>query len=275
MSCPTSARRPRRTARARWGALVASALLAVLAAATAFAQKPADSSATAGQAARPRRTGPSSGRIYLAWHAPYGEPGASEAISPACGDTSTKDTLYMTFDPGRDAEQFLGLTATLYFWSGAGDTLSAPWWFGNELEFRGLEVRFNPDSVPGAPRPWPEQNVARAGYSWTRGSGKLRMIVAVGMQGAQPVSAGKRYVLARLLVPRPARRTPGCDQPICVEWAEARLSFGYEAGDSEDVNRGGRFVAWNSPGGRVCAPMRRFATPPWEPPLLPGPKRRK
>jgi hypothetical protein len=210
-------------------------------------------------------------RLYLAWHAPYGEPGASGALTAACGDTTAKDTLYMTFDPGRDSDHFLGLTATLYFWAGSRDSLAAHWRFGSGRRFRGLDVQLNPDSVPGGPRALPDQSIASAVYDWTRGSGKLRMIIATGPTSAQPVRAGTRYLAARLLVPRPPLGEVGCNQPICVEWALSNLSLGPD--DSAEVNRGERFVAYNSPGDAVCAPLRRFSAP-WQPQPAGGAKRK-
>lgn len=221
----------------------------------------------------PKPTASPNARMYLAWHAPFGQPRASEMLSAACGDTSSKDTLYMSFDPGRGTDHFLGLTATVYFWAAGSDSLGAHWKFGDREDFHGLEVQFLPQ-VSGFDSPWPEQKITRAGYSFTRASGKLRMILALGRAEAVVVKGGTQYVFARLLVPRPAAKTPGCDRPMCIEWAVAGIA--YDFGDAPEVNRGSRFAAWNSPGGRVCDPMRRFAAPvPWAPPMPAGASKRK
>ncbi len=212
----------------------------------------------------PKPSGSPDARIYLAWRAPFGQPRASEVLSAACGDTSSKDTLYMSFDPGRGTDHLLALTATVYFWAAGSDTLGAHWQFGDHENPHGLELQYLPQ-VSGFDSPWPEAKIARAEYSFTRASGKLQMILAMVKADAVAVKGSTQYVYARLLVPRPAANTPGCDRPMCIEWAVAGIA--YDFGDAPQVNRGSRFVAWNSPGGKVCDPMRRFAARvPWTPP---------
>lgn len=194
-------------------------------------------------------------RIYLTWRAPYGQPGASYQLSAACGDTVAKDTLYMCFDPGRGSQSFHGMSATVHFWAAAGESLGGHWQFGEGQRFGGLQVELNPENVPAAGRAWPSSGVARAHYSATSASGKLQMVVAVPSTQAPAVEAGTLYCFARVLVPRPARKSPGCDRPICIEWAVAGL--GYGLGDEPEIRRGSRFVGWNSRDGKVCAPLRR------------------
>ena len=214
-------------------------------------------------------------RLYLTWHAPFGQPGATDQIMAACGDTTAKDTLYMCFDPGRDVDHFQSLTATLYFWAAGGDTLDPHWKFGEGRSFRRLEVQFAPGGVPGAEPAWPASTFAASGYGSTRASGKL-LILAAGPAGqGWPLKGGQPYVAARLLVPRPAARSRGCDRPVCIEWSLALLGLG--GGQLPEVKSGQRFVSWNSRGGKVCAPMREFAAPPpWQPKqsLPPGWKER-
>ena len=97
-------------------------------------------------------------------------------------------------------------------------------------------------------------------------------MIAAGPSGqGWPLQGGKTYVAARLLVPRPAAKTRGCDRPMCIEWQLAM--FGLGDGKLPEVHSGQRFVSWNSKGGKVCAAMRSFAAPePWHPkmPLPPG-----
>lgn len=206
-----------------------------------------------------------SARIDLTWHAPYGQRRATDQLTAACGDTTRTDTLYMCLDPGKGADQLVGLTATVYFWAASGETLGTHWSFGDGQNFKRLKVQFNPDSVPGAGPLCPGAPVARASYTRTPASGKLMLIVAVPESQPQPVRGGTIYTLARLLVPRPAFQYPGCDRGICIEWA--LCSIAYDATDEPQVNRGQRFVTWNSPNGKACAPLRAFAAPlPWKPP---------
>jgi hypothetical protein len=203
-------------------------------------------------------------RLYLTWHAPFGQPRATDQLTAACGDTTAKDTLYMCFDPGRDVDHFQSFTATLYFWAGGEDSLDAHWRFGEGRSYRRLVIQYAPDSVPGAEPAWPTSAFASSGYSSTRASGKFRMIAAGPAGQGWPLQGGKPYVAARFLVPRPAALDRACDRPVCIEWATAMLGLG--GGELPEVKSGQRFVSWNSRGGKVCAPMREFAAPPpWQP----------
>jgi len=242
-----------------------------LAAAAADSSRPPSGGGPA-PAPQPTHVAPPDARIYLTWHAPYGQPGATDQLVAACGDTSSKDTLYMCFDPGRDAPAFLGFQTTVYFWAATGEPLGEHWKFGEGPDYHGLEVQITPDSVPGVePARLPSQ-FHFSGYSSTPSSGKLLMIAADAADQGQPVKARRLYAAARVLVPRPALKTSGCDRPICIEWSIAEL--GYALGDDAWVNRGPRFVSWNSPGGKICAPLRQFAAPPpWRPPPVKLPQR--
>ena len=203
-------------------------------------------------------------KTYLTWHAPYGQPGASDEIAVACGDTTVKDTLFMCFDPGEDIEAFQSFTAGMYFWAAAGDSLDPHWNFGEGRSFTRLVVQFAPQGVPGAEPAFPASAFSGAGYSTSSASGKLRMIAAGPAGQGWPMKGGTIYVAARLLVPRPALKSKRCDRPMCIEWSTTL--FGIGAGRLPEVKAGQRFVSWNSKGGKVCATMKAFAAPPpWEP----------
>jgi len=208
------------------------------------------------------RIAPPNARIHLTWHAPYGQPRASDRLFAVCGDTAAKDTLFMCFDPGRGSARFIGLRAVVQFRAAAGESLGADWQFGEGQKLRGLEVELNPDDVPGTGRAWPASAVTAAYYRTTSASGKLFMVVAVPSMRAPAVEPGTLYCFARVLVPRPARKSPGCDRPVCIEWALAALS--YDLGDEREVKLGNRFVSWNSRDGKVCAPLQQ-SIKPWNP----------
>jgi hypothetical protein len=248
---------PLRSAAKRLGLLILAGGMLASAAGRAAATTPPASVDTL----RP----PPDARLYLTWHAPFGQPGATDQLMAACGDTTAKDTLYMCFDPGRDAEHFQSFTATVYFWAATGDTLDPHLSFGEGRDIKRLQVQFAPDSVAGAQPAWPTSAFAAAGYNATAGSGKLRMIAAGPKgSGGWPLEAGSPYVAARLLVPRPSVKGRACDRPICIEWAFALLGYGDKS--LPEIHSGQRFVSWNSPGGKACAPMRSFAAPqPWQP----------
>jgi hypothetical protein len=210
-------------------------------------------------------------RIYLTWRAPFGQPRATDELMAACGDTTSCDTLYMCIDPGQDVEKFQSFTASVYFWAASGDSLDPHWMFGEGRSYERLKVEYAPQGVTGAEPAWPASAFASSGYSTSKASGKFRMIAAGPSGQGWPLSGGKTYVAARLLVPRPAAKTPRCDRPMCIEWQLAL--FGLGDGKLPEVNSGQRFVSWNSKGGKVCAAMRSFAAPaPWHPkmPLPPG-----
>jgi hypothetical protein len=245
---------------------------------SAAATQPSHSTA-AGDAGLPSTAAPQAGRsaapaessrtvaeprIFLTSRAPYGQPGASDRLIGTCGDSSKMDTLYMCFDPGRDADHFNGVSATVYFWPAGRETLGAHWKFGNGQDYRGLKVRIDADSVPGTERAWERSAVSGSGYRSTPAAGRLSMIVATPAGQGPPVRAGVLYGFARLAVPRPAPGSGDCDRPICIEWAEAALAF--KVGELVQASRGDRFVTWNSPDGKACGRMREFGAPkPWQP----------
>src|SRR3989442_11230866 len=64
-------------------------------------------------------------QIYLTWHAPFGQPGATDTLSAPAG-TTRADTLWLSFDSGKSSPTFIGFNGTLIFHPAQGDTL-APW----------------------------------------------------------------------------------------------------------------------------------------------------
>src|SRR5262245_46365280 len=196
-------------------------------------------------------------RIYLSWHAPYGQPGATDQLVSACGDTTAKDTLYMSIDTGSDADKFQSFTATIYFWSAPGDSLDPHWLFGEGQQIHGLQIEYAPPDIPGVEPAWPASAYAASGFSNSKASGKLRMIAAGPDGQGWPLKGGQTYVAARLLVPRPPAKSRSCERPVCIEGSLAL--FGLGSGKLPEIHTGQRFVSWNSKGGKVCSTMRAFA----------------
>ncbi|MEO5618817.1 MAG: hypothetical protein ABIS67_13705 [Candidatus Eisenbacteria bacterium] len=195
-------------------------------------------------------------RLVLSWKAPFGTPGAASAIEAGCGDTTVVDTLYLSFDPGKDAPDFRGASANLYFHAQEGATLGDYWkQGGGGVNGAPLRVIFESDEDRGFMTPWNSQGAGAPFYDFVGGSGRLRIIYAIA--GGSPVRAGKLYGLARVLVRRAAEGTSGCGAPMCVEWHSAM--FAYSVGEERGVNKGDRWVSLNSPGGKVCESSRGVA----------------
>ena len=101
---------------------------------------------------------PAAPTVHLSWRQPWGHPGALEHLTAACSDTAAIDTLYLTFEPGRDAATFYGMFARLRFIPAAGDTLMPFWHFQRGTENTGgLWAWFDADSALPVPDPWAVQ----------------------------------------------------------------------------------------------------------------------
>ncbi len=195
-------------------------------------------------------------RIYLAWGAPWGMPGARDHIAPACGDTAAFDTLYLSMDPVTTRPQFVGWLATLYFKSATGDSLRPHWRYSSGGPGRSPmrnEVADARTRMPG-PQPWGELQAFGGGYlDHSASSARLRMVAAVDVLKAPVLLGGRRYTLARVLVRRPASAEDGCGVPMCVELATLQCTFSASQDGQEPVsNRGERFVRYQDEAGAAC-----------------------
>jgi len=210
---------------------------------------------------------PGAGRIFLSWHAPYGMPGASNNLSLAPGDTTREDILYLTCDPGMEAPGLIATTCVLTVRAAPGDTLGPYWGFGRGTgDPRDIRATFAPDSADALPVPW-KRGAAGAGgvrYYYSRESGTLTLVGAVGSAWADSMRPGARYMLARILFRRPPAEIAGAGRPVCVEWTKAELDL---LGERKLIlERGDRFASWNSPACGVCGPYRGPSAPKaWKP----------
>jgi hypothetical protein len=193
-------------------------------------------------------------RLYLTWHAPYGEPGASATLEAPCGTDSTgRDTLFLVFEPGRDDTSFIGLDVTLYFRAASGDSLGPMWWFGGGTQNpRNIQIQFMDQHHPGLAWPWKWAGFGASAYDRTRGTGRLQITYGVALQQTQAdMRDSTRYRFARILIPRPLASQPSCQTPVCIE-AQAELAF-RQGEDTQGTGVGSRrYVSWNSPAGEVC-----------------------
>jgi len=194
-------------------------------------------------------------RIYLAWGAPFGQPGARDHIAQACGDTAATDTLYVSMDPMAVRPRFIGWLATLYFRAAPGDTLPAFWQYATGGPGRSPvrnEVADARTPMPGEPA-WPELQAFGGGHmDHTGSSARLRMVAAVDLNKAPLLVPGRRYTLARVIVRRPATTEAGCGRAMCVELATIQCTFGEHTAQEPVSHVGQRFARMNDPQGEAC-----------------------
>ena len=201
--------------------------------------------ASTGMAARPK--------VYLTWHAPYGSPRATDTLSAACGDTSGRDTLWLSMHIGADSTNFYAYTMHLLFRAQPGDTLGPNWWFGGkEANPWNVRVEWVQDSWKDCHKPAYFAPWTTVSYDRTRESGRLYMNYTIRADRAQVVGGDTLYCLARVLFPRPRPGQANCTQPICIEWSYGQFSFDLYGDDSYPQPGSQRFVSWNSPKGQVC-----------------------
>lgn len=197
-------------------------------------------------------------RIFLTADAPFGAKAARTWFAPVCGDTVHRDTLYLCFEPARDESLFYGFSGEILVYAAPGDTLGGFWQMERGgANNGGMIAQFGPDESFPQPQPWGTQGVGTVLYDRTASSGRFRFLYAVPTGGAQPVKAGKLYVLGRIVLGQRHAAAAGCERPVCIEWHKASLAFrasGEEQatlGDARWVHRGpgegdcrGRIPAW-------------------------------
>jgi hypothetical protein len=220
------------------------------------------SSAIAGADDSRPRVVPSPARVFLSWNAPHGDPRAREVLTVACGDTTKRDTLYLTFEVGRDSTPVIGLDAEIRLWPAPGDTLDRAWWFESRSNPAHLLADFNMSDVPGGSI-WAAQGAGGVRTVSGRDTAFIRMVWAVRERDAVMLYGGRNYVFARLLVPRP--RSPGvCARPLCFELNYARMATSVM--NTEVIRSGGKWLSWNPGGTTPCAPrVQQGRVPVWRP----------
>jgi len=273
------------------GTAAAAALVAFMIALGAAAPNPADRAASSKPAARDTsRSGRAAAdslefresesdsfappQLFMAWHAPYGMPGATDTISFGGRDSTRVDTLYLSFETGRNGRDFLGVFARLYFHPASGDTLGEYWHYGyGAPNWRNVMIEFDPDGSFPCPQPWVHNGMGFPDFDFHSGGAKLDLYyVITRLQDAIPVDGHTRYCFARVMFRQTQGDLPGARQPVCIEWSVARMSIGRR--DAVGRRGEGRCVSVNSPDGGVCAPYRRTLVPAnWVPDPYRGTKR--
>ncbi len=220
------------------------------------AARPADSPPAA--AATPAET--PANRIFLSARAPFGAPRALETLPLACGDTTHRDTLWLSFEPAADESTMYGFSAEVFVYAPPGDTLGSFWDMQRGgANNGGLTVTFGPDETFPQPQPWTTQGIGTALYDRTPQSGRFRFLYVMPMGKAGPVEAGTRYVLGRIVLGAKRAGLTGCEQPVCVEWHNATVQ--YRAGEKVVVEKSGS--RWVARGGGAGECRERI--PAWRP----------
>ena len=212
----------------------------------------------------------SESHLYMAWGAPWGMPGARSNLNLSCRDTNAVDTLYLSFETGRDVPRFYVMMAYLDILPAAGDSLGAFWDFShNGANKGGLKIQVDPDGTFPCPQPFVRPGMGIPRYDFEPAHGRLFVAYAVRLENPAPVLASTRYCFARLLLDRRRCSLPGASQPVCIEWERAEYTPNTKADVA--ISRGAeRFVSLNSPAGKVCAPYRAIGRPHvWLPPPAP------
>lgn len=210
-----------------------------------------------------RRAPPSPAKFQLSWHAPHGHPRARDVLDVSCGDSSARDTLYVTFDIGRDSAHVIGVDIEMRLWPTGGDTLDRHWWFESRSNPAHLTADFNVFDAPGGAGIWSAAGAGGVRTVSGPDTAFIRAVWAVREVDRARLDGRTRYVFARLIVPRPRSRDL-CARPLCFELNYARMATDIHT--TEIIRAGERWVSWNPRGTTPCAERVRAArVPVWRP----------
>jgi hypothetical protein len=189
-------------------------------------------------------------KLFASWHAPYGEPGATDTLTSTCNDKGA-DTLYLSVDPADTVQALVGLRGVVAFHTAPQDTFSDRWKFGggpgNEFNVR---MEPGPDESFHTLMAWTTKAMGGVRFEHTTHHGFLRFLLAQSDVTPTRLEPGKRYCIARLLIPHPPEYE-GCHQPICIEFQQIKITIDrVEVPGSAGTHR---FLSFNSPDGVVCS----------------------
>lgn len=203
--------------------------------------------------------------VYLTWHAPFGQPGATDTLSAAC-DTSGTDTLWITVNPGITVPAFLGMEAQLLFHAAPGESLTTIWRKSFiEEKPRLLIIDADPSPGLGYPQMFKFNGVGAGALDMVGIDGRLTIDYATPYTQAVPVEP-RLYAFARVTVKRPGPADSRCSPPMVVECSTFELAF--SSPDDRHFHARGphRFVSLNSPGGALLETYRAGERHAWKPP---------
>lgn len=205
-------------------------------------------------------------RLYASWHAPYGDPRASDTLFTSCDDTSHTDTLYLAFEFQRPVPDITVIQASIYFRPQVGDTLREFWFFkSGSANEKSLYIDFAPYQGGGCRSPWNDPGIYEVQYDRRSGGGRLELTYYIPFENTLAVDTDVRYCLARVRILHRRSQLPGCGQPVLIEWGSAHI--GFATGREISVNAGEqRALRWNA--GREIdfgIPRATSLAKPWVP----------
>jgi len=206
------------------------------------------------------------GELFISWHAPPGYPGASDTLVTACDDSTRIDTLFVGFSLSRALPQVQAVSAVLYFHPLDGDTLGPFWFFKRGWPNQGnMLIELHPSHGFVCPTPWAKDGAGSVAYDHRSGRGRLDLIYGVNEADAKAVGRDQPLCFAMVLIHHRRLELAGCSQPVCVEFASAKIRY---QDDREIEVTGGElsFLPWNA-GGREEARsrIRHSVVKPWQP----------
>ena len=217
-------------------------------------------------AVAPRSLAAAETALRLTWSHIEGKPGARDRVSIAGSDTSRVDTLYLAFEVPRPTPAIASMSALVYFRPQSGDTLGDFWSFKTGQPNGGaLLVDFPPFADDkSSPAPWDEAGDYAVAYDRIGGAGRLSFEHTLKeINESHGLEPGPRYCFARVRIAHRGAQLSGHRQPVCVEWANAKITF--TTGRQLLVRGGeGRIAGWNA--GPDCVVSRPASSArPWMP----------
>ena len=206
---------------------------------------------------------PGDPRIFMAWRAPYGTPGALDTIDPTCPDSSRRDTLYLSFQPTQAETAFIGIGGDLMIYAQPGDTLGSFWDMGRGgANHGGMTAYFQHGEDMPEPNPW-GNGVGNVMYERMGNSARIRFGEVMGMTAGQPIEMGKRYVVGRLVFYGRHAGLTGCDKPVCLEWRRGEFVLGQHRDIYVDYKR--QSLVTRGPANGACPNQDGFQWAPARP----------
>ena len=209
--------------------------------------------------------------IHLTWHEPYGSPRATTSNTSSCDDTTTLDTLWLTYECPERVIHAMTVSGSLLFEPQAGEPLGSFWFFERNAANSGnLFVDFNIAFPAPIKTPWSGLGpvLGPVGYTHEGGRGRLDM-TALGPDGQAGVTdRGVLYAFARVIISSRHAELDGCRRAMVIRWAGARFITRFE-GDLRVPPGPGQVVTWNAPRGGTPRATARGPAAFWTPARAP------